>query len=331
MCELTLGPFSRLGRNRPSDIKSASGRRASGKGFASITTDECSSLSDTNGRIVRNDKTGSIPEELLQILDRLGVKPAAWSITMTGFRKRFGHSVGNEQTVAARASHAGRRWFRSKRSGAHPSGDAAIRRLIADCELNARKIVIYGLDKDWKTLPVLYDGTRFRDGSLNIERVGIAPRQADLVVMIQTRNPPSRDKFSFYVRLVFLGQGLQDVQLGLSGSSPQSVKVYDEANGYKVLKEASLDGVVVKVRDVVEVQIPYAALRSALPKPMGDMLSGERARPYVRVELFSCDRANRSVADYGPSVASYRFLRDEYLLDAEAPSDIRRAMPIGSL
>ncbi len=31
------------------------------------------SLLDASGRIVRNDKTGSIPEELLPILDRLGV------------------------------------------------------------------------------------------------------------------------------------------------------------------------------------------------------------------------------------------------------------------
>ncbi len=39
MCELTLEPLFRLGRNRPSDVKSASGRRASDKGLLLITND----------------------------------------------------------------------------------------------------------------------------------------------------------------------------------------------------------------------------------------------------------------------------------------------------
>lgn len=208
------------------------------------------------------------------------------------------------------------------------ASDAAIRQLISDCELRSRKIVVDGLANDWQDLPVFYAGTKFSEGSLDIERVGIAPRESDLVVVIQTRNPPSRDDFSFYVRFDFLGQGLQDVQLALSATSPQAVKVYDEANSYKVLNETKLNGVVVRVRDVVEVQIPYATLRTVLPRPMGDVLSGERARPYVRVECFSFDRANRSIADHGPSVASYRFLRKQYQLDAEPPGDERNSIPV---
>lgn len=208
------------------------------------------------------------------------------------------------------------------------ASDAAIRKLIAACELNSRRLRVDGLANDWNGLPVFYDGTPTANGSLDIQRVGIAPRESDLIVMIQTRLPPARDNYSFFVRVDFLGQGGKDIQLALSQSSPQSMKVHDEANSFELIAEMKLDGPIVKIGEVVEVQIPYTALRSVLPKQMGDVLSGQLARPYVRVEVLSFDQATRSIVDYGPSAASFRFLKNEYPLDPVAPGDVRETLPV---
>jgi hypothetical protein len=208
------------------------------------------------------------------------------------------------------------------------ASEEAIRRLIADCAANSRRMRIDGSAVDWNNLPTYVSGARIDDGSRDIVRVGIAPRESDLLVMIETRTRPAREDFSFFVRVDFLGQHESDFQIGLSSSSWQRIKVYDELTNSRVIAEQNLGGLTVQVGEVVEVRIPYAAVASVLPSEMGALLFGERVRPFVRVETMSYDQRSRSITDYGPSVASFRFSTNEYPLDDAAPGDRRPVLPV---
>ncbi|MCA9260978.1 MAG: hypothetical protein KDA61_17305 [Planctomycetales bacterium] len=110
MCELTLD--QRMAVNDPRCVSSASRRRASDKGLLSITLDDYLQLLDASGRIVRDDKSGVIPEHLSPILDRLGIRAEMWSAVVKGYDQLFGHVVGATSEVTRRAAAAGRRWRR---------------------------------------------------------------------------------------------------------------------------------------------------------------------------------------------------------------------------
>ena len=56
-------------------------------------------LADWTGRILREDKRGSIDESLPPILERLGFNDKKWLILSTSFENQFSHWVGQEQTV----------------------------------------------------------------------------------------------------------------------------------------------------------------------------------------------------------------------------------------
>jgi len=209
------------------------------------------------------------------------------------------------------------------------SSDNAIRNKIATCVQLSKKLKINGNADDWHALPTLTSNARIEDGSRDIERVGIAPREKDLVVMIQTRDRPSEAPFSFYIRVDFQGRRSQpNFQLGISASTDQKLKVYDENEGRKTLVDTMISRVQVKIRDVVEIRIPYAVIKSELPKSIADKLSGSNCRPYIRVEAFSFDQQSRSIVDHGPSVASFRFLPNDFQLDETPPGSDRAALPI---
>jgi hypothetical protein len=87
-------------------------RRASDKGLIPLPLDEYLQLLDASGRIVQAGKTGVIPEHLAPILERLGIRPAAWPDLVTRFDKLFGHLVGAADKAAQRAVEAGRHWYR---------------------------------------------------------------------------------------------------------------------------------------------------------------------------------------------------------------------------
>ena len=76
-----------------------------------ITLDEYVQLLDTSGRMVREGKTGAIPDHLAPILDRLGVTATLWGQLITPFDQWFGHVVGSAHRLTERALRAGRRWY----------------------------------------------------------------------------------------------------------------------------------------------------------------------------------------------------------------------------
>lgn len=112
LCELTLDERAQL--DDPRLFSSASARRASDMGLLSITLDEYLELLDTSGRIVREGKTGAIPQHLAPILDRLGIRGEMWSAVVTRYEHMFGQIVGAPVKLAERAAAAGKRWLRGK-------------------------------------------------------------------------------------------------------------------------------------------------------------------------------------------------------------------------
>ncbi len=112
LCQLTLD--ERASVNDPSVFASASSRRASDMGLLPISLDDYLQLLDASGRIVRDQKSGSIPDHLANILDRLGVRAEMWATLVTGYDRMFGRVVGAPAKLAQRAAVAGRRWYRGQ-------------------------------------------------------------------------------------------------------------------------------------------------------------------------------------------------------------------------
>jgi hypothetical protein len=112
LCELTLD--ERRSVSDPSLFASASTRRASDKGLLPISLDDYLQLLDSSGRIVRQQKSASIPNHLANILNRLGVRAEMWSTLVTGYDHMFGSVVGAQGKLAQRAAAAGRRWYRGQ-------------------------------------------------------------------------------------------------------------------------------------------------------------------------------------------------------------------------
>ncbi len=75
-------------------------RRASHRGCLSMTLDQYLSLLDWTGRQIRQDKTGSIPQECAPILERLSCSSESWLDLVKHFRKRFRTEAGLASTLA---------------------------------------------------------------------------------------------------------------------------------------------------------------------------------------------------------------------------------------
>ncbi|WP_330218053.1 hypothetical protein [Endozoicomonas elysicola] len=67
-------------------------------------------LVDWTGRIIRQDKRGSIPDILPPILDRLKIDPNEWLKTMS-WNNRFRRAVGRLGALKAYAKQSGKRWL----------------------------------------------------------------------------------------------------------------------------------------------------------------------------------------------------------------------------
>jgi hypothetical protein len=113
LCELTLD--ERAAVDGPGMLPSATQRRASDKGLLPISLEDYLQLLDASGRMLRDDKAGSIPSELAPILERLGVRPGYWPQLVANYHDWFGQIVGAADKVAQRAAEVGRKWYRGTR------------------------------------------------------------------------------------------------------------------------------------------------------------------------------------------------------------------------
>ena len=97
-----------------------SGRRASAKGFLSITLTRYLELLDWTGRQLKRHKPGSIPDHLAPILQRLGIEPTSWCFLVRRFGQIFKRVAGNADSVSREAQRRGQYWI-------HAPGVACLR------------------------------------------------------------------------------------------------------------------------------------------------------------------------------------------------------------
>ena len=86
-------------------------RRASNQGFLPLLLDEYLRLLDWTGRQMRQGKSGTIPEGLAPILERLQVSAANWCDTVKQFGCWFHRAVGSAANLRRFAERRGRRWL----------------------------------------------------------------------------------------------------------------------------------------------------------------------------------------------------------------------------
>ena len=203
--------------------------------------------------------------------------------------------------------------------------DDKIYKLIDNLREQSSQIKIDGSSADWKGIPAFKASreTFVDDGSRDIVKVAIAPREDDLLIMIKTRERPSQDPFTFYIRIDFIGQHESDCQIGFGQDGMHRFKVYDEKKNSQIILETSIEGPEIVIGNVVEIRIPFQSLKELLPEKMAKKLDGPRARPWIRVYTFTWDPKTQKIADYGPAVASFRLIQTPYPLDPPAPRKIR--------
>jgi REP element-mobilizing transposase RayT len=88
-------------------------RRASWKGFLSISLSAYLQLVDWTGRQFRRDKVGAIPDHLAPILTRLGLGSEAWCDLIQDFGRKFKRAVGSQRHLHEEAARRGQRWLQS--------------------------------------------------------------------------------------------------------------------------------------------------------------------------------------------------------------------------
>lgn len=87
------------------------GRRASKKGFLSISMLHYLELLDWTGRQLRDDNRGSIPEHLAPILARIGLDCHGWCDLVKKFGRVFKRAAGTVDHLAAEAERRGVGWM----------------------------------------------------------------------------------------------------------------------------------------------------------------------------------------------------------------------------
>ena len=89
------------------------GRRASLKGFLSMSLSKYLELLDWTGRQLRSGKRGAIPSELAPILERLGLDGAGWCDLVKQFGKLFKRAAGNAESLSIEAARRGQSYLQA--------------------------------------------------------------------------------------------------------------------------------------------------------------------------------------------------------------------------
>ena len=89
------------------------GRRASLKGFLTMSVVRYLELLDWTGRQIRADKRGAIPSSVSPILQRLGIEPDSWLDLASQFGRLFKRAAGTSISLATEAHHRGHNWIQA--------------------------------------------------------------------------------------------------------------------------------------------------------------------------------------------------------------------------
>ncbi|MDV6033735.1 MAG: hypothetical protein F9B45_27305 [Phycisphaera sp. RhM] len=103
------------------DVES-SGRRASKKGFLSVSLARYLELLDWTGRQVHKQKAGQIPEHLAPILSRIGLDSHGWCELVKKFGKIFKRAAGTADNLASEATRRGQGWLCAPGNPLQPAG-----------------------------------------------------------------------------------------------------------------------------------------------------------------------------------------------------------------
>ena len=89
------------------------GRRASLKGFLSLSLNRYLELLDWTGRQLVSGKRGQVPKRLQPILQRLGIETQQWNQLVNRFGKLFKRVVGTPQAIHQEATRRGQGYFQA--------------------------------------------------------------------------------------------------------------------------------------------------------------------------------------------------------------------------
>jgi len=90
---------------------SPGGRRASSKGFLSMSLSKYLELLDWTGRQLRSGKRGTIPPDLAPILERLGLDTTGWCDLVKKFGKLFKRAAGSAESLSSEAARRGQSYL----------------------------------------------------------------------------------------------------------------------------------------------------------------------------------------------------------------------------
>ena len=92
---------------------SPSGRRASSKGFLSLSMARYLELLDWTGRQLQGDKRNAIPPHVAPILQRIGIDSTRWLDLAQDFGRLFKRAAGTAVSLSAEAQRRGQRWLQA--------------------------------------------------------------------------------------------------------------------------------------------------------------------------------------------------------------------------
>ena len=90
-----------------------SGRRASRKGFLTVSLADYLQLLDWTGRQIRDGKRGRIPSQLAPILTRIGLDAPQWCRLVKRFGRTFKRVAGTADHLTEEARRRGLRWLQA--------------------------------------------------------------------------------------------------------------------------------------------------------------------------------------------------------------------------
>ena len=91
----------------------AHSRRASRRGFLSLSLARYLELLDWTGRQIRLGKRGAIPQHLDGILERIGLDSSTWCELVHRFGRVFKRAAGTAESMAAEATRRGQHYLQS--------------------------------------------------------------------------------------------------------------------------------------------------------------------------------------------------------------------------
>jgi hypothetical protein len=214
-------------------------------------------------------------------------------------------------------------------SAVRAADDAAIYALIDSLKPTAEAITVDGNPSDWGAIPAVPDpsGDAGGDPARDITSVRIAPTANALYVLIQTAGAPTTADWAYWIRIDFMGEQFDDVELAINNSGADYL-TYAPEDGCTAPPpdycSMAWEHATVGIGSAVEVRIPYAELDAVLPAAMQGKLTGSGARPFVRVHPHTIDYPPPNYyyteIDDGAAAASYRLVTTPYALDAALPA-----------